>query len=183
MRVEAQHWRRDSHTLADIAHSRGGKSPPEQGRLLLSRRSPEIGHSPSCCCLSTGQAAGPCFPCSSGEGWLGSGASHQPHSARSCELASHAAGIVGVQPGLDGNLLSMRGVPVFRHTPFTGGSPDEQAVEMHYPWSIGAGCVGSGARQRLHSVCAFEVASRAPGVAGMRPGGECGSCLCEGCPR
>ena len=57
------------------------------GRPVPLRGVSGIGHSPRPSCPSLGQAARACCPFSLGAGGGGVGTHHQPHSARSCELA------------------------------------------------------------------------------------------------
>ena len=62
------------------------------GRLLPGCGAPGVGRSPTPDCPPSGRAAGAHYQLAVGAGGRGRGTRHQPHSARSCELAWRAVG-------------------------------------------------------------------------------------------
>ena len=69
------------------------------GRLLPGCGASEVGRSPTPDCQLSGRAAGAHYPLAVGPGGCGLGIRHQPHSARSCELALRAVGAARGRPG------------------------------------------------------------------------------------
>ena len=66
---------------------------PGGGCVLPGCGASVVGRSPTPDCPPSGRAAGAHYPLAVGEGGgAGVGSRHQPHSARSCELALRAAG-------------------------------------------------------------------------------------------
>ena len=69
------------------------------GRLLSGCGASRVGRSPTPDCPPSGRAAGAHYPLAVGVGGCGREVRHQPHSARSCELASRAVGAARGSPG------------------------------------------------------------------------------------
>ena len=76
-------------------------------------------------------------------GGAGVGTRHQPHSARSCELALRAVGAARGRPG-GGCLLPGCGVSGVGRSPTPDCPPCGQAAGAHYPLAVGAGGCGLG---------------------------------------
>ena len=100
---------------AGLARCRGGTRAPRGGASCLGAGRPGSGALPPPTTCPFGRAAGAHYPLAVGAGGAGAGARHQPHSARSCELALRAVGAacrcLGVAPlawvwGLRGRALS-----------------------------------------------------------------------------
>ena len=68
-------------------------------RLLPGCWASGVGRSPTPDCPPSGRAAGAHYPLAVGAGGAGVGTRHQPHSARSCELALRAVGAARVRMG------------------------------------------------------------------------------------
>ena len=89
-------------------------------------------------------------------GVAGVGTRHQPHSARSCELALRAVGAAQGRPG--GRLLPGFGASGVGHSPTPNCPPPGRAAGAHYPLAVGAGGCGRGdpsptpQRALLHAV-------------------------------
>ena len=79
---------------AGFARCKGGTKAPRGGASCLGAGSPGSGALPSPTTCPFGRAAGAHYPLAVGAGIAGAGARHQPHSARSCELALRAVGAV-----------------------------------------------------------------------------------------
>ena len=71
---------------------------PGGGACCVGVGCPNLGRSPTPDRLSLGRAAGARYPLAVGEGMLGAGTQHQPHSVRSWELALRAVGVAGGRP-------------------------------------------------------------------------------------
>ena len=69
------------------------------GRFLPGCGASGVGRSPTPDCPPSRWAAGAHYPLAVGAGGAGVGTSHQPHSARSCELALRAVGAARGRPG------------------------------------------------------------------------------------
>ena len=76
-------------------------------------------------------------------GGAGVGTRHQPHSARSFELALRAMGAARGRPG-GGRLLPGCGASGVVHSPDPECQPSGQAAGAHYPLAVGAGGCGRG---------------------------------------
>ena len=114
-------------------------------------------------------------------GAAGVGTRHQPHSARSCELALRAVGAARERPGRGASCLGV-GRPLLGALPPptarpVGGLP---GPTTHWLWVPGG--AGVGIRHQPHSARSFELALRAVGAARGRPG-RGASCLGVGRPR
>ena len=103
-------------------------------------------------------------PLAVGAGDAGVETRHQPHSARSCELALHAVAAARGRPGGGASCLGLG-------RPGTGAPPPPtsrrfgRAAGVHYLLSMGAGGAGMGTRHQPHSARSCEVALRAVGAA------------------
>ena len=84
---------------AGLARCWGGTRAPGGGASCLGVRRPGSGALPSPTTRSFGRAAGAHYPLAVGAGGAGVGTRHQPHSARSCELALRAVGAARGRPG------------------------------------------------------------------------------------
>ena len=93
-------------------------------------------------------------------GGAGVGTCHQPHSARSFELALHSVGAARGCPG--GRLLPGCGASRVGRSPTPDCPPSGRAAGAHYPLAVGAGV---GTRHQPHSARFFELALRAVGAA------------------
>ena len=98
------------------------------------------------------------------------GARHQPHSARSCELALRALGTARGRPGGGASCLVV-GRPVWGALPPTTARPLGHAAGARYPLAVDAGGVGVATRHQPHSGRSCELALHAVGAARGRPGG------------
>ena len=76
-------------------------------------------------------------------GVAGMGTRHQPHSARSCELALRVLGAARGRPG-GGRLLPGCGASGVGRSPTPDCPPSGRAVGAHYPLAVGAGGCGRG---------------------------------------
>ena len=75
-----------------LARCRGGPRAPGGGASCLGAGRPGSGALPPPTTRPFGRAAGAHYPLALGAGGTGAGTRHQPHSARSCELALRAVG-------------------------------------------------------------------------------------------
>ena len=134
------------------------------GRLLPWCGAFGVGRSPSPSRPSLGQAAGSCCPFPVGAWGAGVGTRHQPHSARSCELALRAAGAAQGRPGggglLPGGVASGVGLSPSPSRPSMG-----QAAGARCPFSAGRGGVGVETRHQPNCTRSCVLDLRAVGVA------------------
>ena len=84
---------------AGFARCRGGMRVPGGGASCLGVGRPGSGALPAPTTCPFGRAAGAHYPLAVGAGAAGMGTRHQPHSARSCELALRAVGAARGRPG------------------------------------------------------------------------------------
>ena len=105
------------------------------------------------------------------------GTRHQPHSARSCELALRAVGAARACRGGGGASCLGVGRPELGALPPPTARPFGRAARAHYPLPVGAGGVGVGTRHQPHSARSCELAPRAVGAARVRPGGALLACV------
>ena len=91
------------------------------------------------------------------------GTRHQPHSARSCELALRAVG--GHEGARGGHRLPGCGASGVGRSPTPNCPPSGRAAGAHYPLAPGAGGCGRGTRHQPHSARPCELALRAVGAA------------------
>ena len=104
----------------------------------------------------------------------GVGTRHQPHRARSCELALRA-GLARCRggtsaPGGGASCLGA-GRPGWGALPPPTTRPFGRAAGAHYPLAVGAGGAGMGTRHQPHSARSWELALPAVGAASGCPGG------------
>ena len=115
-------------------------------------------------------------PTGCGCGSAAVGTRHQPHCARSCELALCALGAAQGCPGGGSTCLGVQrlgsGAP-----PRPTARPLGRAAGAHYPLAVGAGGVGVGTRHEPHSTRPCELALPAVGAAQGRPGGGPPACV------
>ena len=113
-------------------------------------------------------------------GAAGVGTRHQPHGARSFELALRAVGAARGRPG-GGRLLPGCGASGVGRSPTPDCPPSGRAAGAHYPLAVGAGSCGrwdpSPAPQ-----CALLQAGFARSGRGMRVPRGAAPCLGVGCP-
>ena len=83
---------------ADFARCGSGTRAPGGGRLLPACRASGVRSSPTPDRMSFGRAAGAHCPLAVNAGDVGLGTRHQPHAARSCQLALHAVGATRGRP-------------------------------------------------------------------------------------
>ena len=84
---------------ACFARCGGGMRASGGGASRLGVGRPGSGALPRPTVRPLGRAAGASYPLAVGAGCVGVGTRHQPHSARSCELALRAVGAAGGRPG------------------------------------------------------------------------------------
>ena len=84
---------------AGLARCGGSTRAPGGGASYLGVGRPVSGTLPAPTARPLRRAAGPHYPLALGAGGAGVGTRHQPHSARSCELALRAVGAAGGPPG------------------------------------------------------------------------------------
>ena len=155
---------------AGFARCGGGSRAPGGGASCLGVGRPGSGALPVLTTCPFRLAAGAHYPLAVGAGGAGVGTRHQPHSARSCELALHAVAAGRGRPG--GAPLAwlpgVRGRALSHPRPLvlSGMRPG-----AHYPLAVGAGGAGVGIRHQPHRARSCELALRAVGAAGGRPGG------------
>ena len=127
-----------------------GGGPLWPGQPWWRRGVSGVWHSPSSYRPSLGQAAGVRCPIAEAVGGASIGAHHQPHSARSCELALLA---VGAEQGRDGGGASCfcEGFPELGLLPPPTANPWGRQPGPRCPFSLGAGDVGVGSRHQPDS--------------------------------
>ena len=103
-------------------------------------------------------------------GGAGVGTRHQPHSARSCELALRAVGAARGRPGGGASCLGV-GRLVSGALPPPTTRPLGVRPGPTTPWLWVWGGAGVGTRHQPHSARSCELALRAVGAARGRPGG------------
>ena len=140
------------------------------GRLLPGFGVSGVGRSPTPDRSSFGACCRGPVPTGCGCGVCGLGTRHQPHNARSCELALRA---VGAARGRSGGGASCLGVgrPESGALPPPTACPLGHAAGAHYPLAVGAENAGVGTRHPPRSTRSCELALCAVGAARGRPGG------------
>ena len=149
---------------AGFARCGGGMWVPGGGASCLGVGRPGSGALPPPNARPLGGLPGPTTHWLWVRGGAGVGTHHQPHSARSCELALRA---VGAAPGRPGGGASCLGVG----RPGSGALPAPTARPLgglpeptnHWLWVRGG--AGVGTRHKPHSACSCELALRAMGAA------------------
>ena len=123
---------------AGFARRGGGARVPEGGRLWRACRASGIGRSSTPDRPFLGHVAGACYPLAVGWGTVGLRTRHQPHSARSCELAVRAVGAArGSSRGP--HLAWVRGVPGWA---LSNARPPIPGACVWGPLPTGCGCGG-----------------------------------------
>ena len=85
---------------AGFARCGGGtRTPGGAGGLLPRCGASRVGRFPTAGRLSSGRAAGACYPLAASAGGVGVGTSQQPQSTHSCELVLRAVGAARGRPG------------------------------------------------------------------------------------
>ena len=156
---------------AGCARCAGGTRAPGGGTSCLGVGRPGSGALPPPTARPLGGLPGPTTHWLWVRGGAGVGTRHQPHSARSCELALRA---VGATRGCPGGGASCLGVG----RPGSGALPTPTARPLgglpgrttHWLWVWGG--AGVGTRHQPHSAGSCELAVRAVGAARGRPGGS-----------
>ena len=149
---------------AGFARCGGGMRAPGGGASCLGVGRPGSGALPAPTARSLGRLPGPATHWLWLRGGAGVGTRHQPHSARSCELALRA---VGAARGLPGGGASCLG----EGRPGSGALPAPTARPLgglpgpttHWLWVRGA--AGVGTCHQPHSARSWELALRAVGAA------------------
>ena len=133
-----------------------------------------VGRSPTPTARPLGGLPGPTTHWLWVRGDAGVGTRHQPHSARSCELALRAVGAVeGARGGL---FLPGCGASGVGRSPNLDCSPSGQAAGAHYPLAVGMGGCGRGDPSPTRHRALLR-AGFARGEGGMRVPGGGASCL------
>ena len=160
-----------ARALARLLCALGGSTrAPGGGRLLSGCVASLAGRAPTSDRLSLGGASGARYPLAVGAGGVGLGTHHQPHSARSCELALRVAGAARGRP--EGRrLLPGCGLSRVGRSPTPNRPSFRRAARARYPLAAGAGDVGVGTLHQPHSARSCELALRVVGAAQGRPGG------------
>ena len=148
------------------------------GRLLPGCGASGVGRSPTPNRPPSGRAAGAHYPLAVGAGAAGVGTRHQPHSARSCELALRAVGVARGRPGGGASCLGVG-------RPGSGALPPPTARPLgglpgpttHWLWVRGG--AGMGTRHQPHSANSCMLRARHEGAQGgaraRQASGTCGS--------
>ena len=149
---------------AGFARCGGGMWVPRGGASCLGPGRPGSGALPPPTVRRLGGLPGPTTHWLWVRGGAGVGTRHQPHSARSCELALRAVGAARGRPGEGASCLGV-GRPVSGALPPPtarplGGLP---GPTTHCLWVRGG--AGVGTRHKPHSAPSCELALRAVGVA------------------
>ena len=144
----------------------GGASCPGVGRLGSGALPP-----PTTCPF--GRAAGAHYPLAVGPGGAGVGTRHQPHSARSCEVALRAVGAARGCPGGAPHCLGV-GRPGTGALPPPASQPFKRAAGARFPLAVGAVCGhgGPAVLGTLSRAAVRRVLCALPWFAA--PGGRCG---------
>ena len=121
----------------------GRHKTPGRGRLLPGCGASGAGRSAKPYRLSLGRAAGARYPLAVGAEGVGVGAGHQPHSARSCELALRALGAARGRPG-GGGLLPGCGASGVGHSSTPDSLSFWRAAGARCPLAVGAPVLARG---------------------------------------
>ena len=145
------------------------------GATCLRVGCPQVGRPPTPDRPSLGRAAWARYPLAVGAGGVGVGTRHQPHSARSCELALRAVGAARGRPGV-APPACVWGSGVGR-SPTPARPSLGRAAGARYPLTVAAGGVSLGTRCLPHSAHSCELSLRAVGAPRGRPGGAPPACV------
>ena len=127
---------------ADFALCWGGTKAPGGGASCLGVGRPWSAAPPPPTARPLGGLPGPTTHWLWVRGGAGVGTRHQPHSARSCELALRAVGAARGRPGE--GLLPGCGASGVGRSPTPDCPPSGRAARAHYPLAVGAGGCGRG---------------------------------------
>ena len=127
---------------AGFARCRGGMRVPRGGAFCLGVGRPGSGALPPPTARPPGGLPGPTTHWLWVRGDAGMGTRHQPHSARSCELALRAVGAAWGCPG--GRLLPACGRSGVGRSLTPDCPPSWRAAGAHYPLAVGVGGCGCG---------------------------------------
>ena len=156
---------------AGFARCGGGRRTPGGGRLLPGCGASGVERSPTPDRPSFGACGRGPLPTGCGCGGCGRG-DPSPTAPRALLRAGFARCGGGMRvPGGGGRLLPGRGVSRVWRSPTPTARPFGRAAGAHYPLGIAAGGVGVETRHQPHSARFCELALRAVGAAGGRPGG------------
>ena len=149
---------------AGFARCGGGMRAPGGGASCLGVGRPGLGALPTSTARPLGGLRGPTTHWLWVRGGAGVGNRHQPHSARSCELALRAVGAARGRPGGDAPCLGV-GRPVSGALPPPTARPlgGLQGPTTHWLWVRWGAGVGS--RRKPNSARSCELALRAVGAA------------------
>ena len=127
---------------AGFARCGGGTRAPGEGAPCLGAGRSGSGALPPLTARPLGGLPGPTTHWLWVRGGAGEGTPHQPHSARSFELALRAVGAARGRPG--GRLLPGCGASGVGRSPTPDCPPSRQAAGAHDPLAVGAGGCGRG---------------------------------------
>ena len=130
-------------TARALACCGGGMRVPGGGASCLGVGRPGSGALPRPTARPLGGLIGPTTDLLCVRRGAGVGTHHQPHSARSCELALRAVGAARGRPG-GGGLLPGRGASGVGRSPTPDCPPSGRADGAHYPLAVGAAGCGRG---------------------------------------
>ena len=149
---------------------RGRPGGGGRGVSCLGVQHPWFGAVPRLTARPSGVRPGPATHWLCVGGGVGVGTRHQPHSARSCELALRAAGAARGRPGRGGVSCLVVGRPWLGALPRRTARPSgvRSGPATHWLW---VPCAGAETRHQPHSAHSCELALRAAGAARGRPGG------------
>ena len=131
-----------AHLRAGVARCGGGTRVPGGGASCLGVGRPGSGALPAPTARPLGGLPGPTTHWLWVRGGAGVGTRHQPHSARSCQLALRAVGAARGRPG--GCLLPGCGASGVGRSPDPDCPPSGRAAGAHYPLAVAAGGCGRG---------------------------------------
>ena len=164
---------------AGFARCGGGMWVPGGGASCLGVGRPGSGALPPPTAHPLGGLPGPTTHWLWVQGGAGVGTRHQPHSARSCELALRARGAAQGRPG--GRLLPGCGASGIGRSPTPDFPPSGRAAGAHYPLAVGAGGCGRGDPSATPQRALLRTGFARCG-GGMRVPGGGASCLGLGRP-
>ena len=157
----------------------GGLGVPRGGASCLGVGRPGSGALPTPTARPLGGLPGPTSNLLWVRGGAGVGTRHQPHSARSCELALRSVGAARRRPG--GRLLPGCGASGVGRSPSHDCPPSGRAAGAHYPLVVGAGGCGRGYQSPTAQHALLRASFARCGGGTRAPGGGA-SCLGVGRP-
>ena len=159
---------------AGFARCGGGTRAPGGGASCLGVGRPGSGALPPPTARPLGGLPGPTTHWLLVRGGAGVGTRHQPHSARSCELALRAVGAARGRPG-GARLLPGCGASRVGRSPIPDCPPSGRAAGVHYPLAVGPGGAGVQTRHQPHSARSCVLWGRHEGALGGRLLPGCGA--------